>query len=158
MDARLTVARAIIGVTVGFLAAAMVVGILEAAGHVIYPPPPGIDLHTAEQLKSIIDKLPRGALIAVLFAWTAGSFTGGLVATLISNKRTLPAIIVGSLQLLCGIATMLIVPHPAWFVVTSVVILIPSAWLGALLANSLRRSPPTAGPQPYDMREKNMAC
>ena len=151
-------ARAITGVIVGFLAAAIVVGILEAAGHAIYPPPPGIDLYNPEDLKSIIDKLPRGALIMVLLAWAAGSFAGGLVATLIASRRTVPAIIVGCLQLLCGAATMLMIPHPAWFVVTSVVILIPSAWLGALVAKALRRSPPTAGPRPYDMRQRNMAC
>lgn len=141
------------------MAGALVVGLLEALGHWLYPPPPGLDLHNPEALRAIIDKLPRGAVLMVLIAWAGGSFCGGLVAALVAKTRkTIHAMIVGCLQMLAGGATMLWIPHPAWFVVTSFLIVVPSAWVGASLANVIQQSGDPPGPRQYDMREKNMAC
>jgi hypothetical protein len=151
--------RSVVSVVVGFLAGALVVGLLEALGHRLYPPPAGIDLNDPEALKTIIKSLPRGALIMVLVAWTAGSLTGGFVAALIALRRkTVHALIVGGLQMLAGGVTMLMIPHPSWFVITSFLVVIPASSLGALAAYLLQQSGRPPGPQPYDMRDKNMAC
>jgi|SRR5262245_9117082 len=151
--------RSIVSVVLGFLAGAIVVGLLEAAGHLMYPPPPDINLHNPEQLKAIIEKLPVGALIMVLVAWAGGSFAAGLIAALVAkNRKPTHALIVGCLQMLAGGITMLMIPHPTWFIVMSFLIVVPSAWIGAMFAGFMQQSPPAAGPQPYDMREKNMAC
>src|SRR5262245_1408822 len=151
--------RSIVSIVLGFLAGAFVVGLLEAAGHLMYPPPPDINVHNPEQLKAIIEKLPIGALIMILVAWSGGSVAAGLVDDLVAkNRNATHALIVGCLQMLAGGVTMLMIPHPSWFIVTSFLIVVPAAWIGAMLAGLIQRSPPAAGPQPYDMREKNMAC
>jgi hypothetical protein len=150
--------RSILSVVVGVIAAVLVVGLLEAEGHLLYPPPPDINLHDSEQLRAIVDRLPLGALLSVLVAWGAGSLAGGFVAAAMArNRHLIHALIVGCVQMMAGIVTMVIIPHPMWFMIASIVILLPAACLGAWLAGRFTRRPPK-GPQPYDMREKNMAC
>jgi len=151
--------RSILGVVAGIVAAVVVVGVVEAAGHLIFPPPPGIDLSDPEQLKTIMDKIPPGALVAVLVAWGAGSLAGGFTAAAIARRaHFVHALIVGGIQCAFGIITMLMIPHPLWFWFASIAIVVPTSYLGALLAKPLFGSSPPASPAPYDMREKNMAC
>jgi len=149
--------RSVLAVVAGVIVAVIVVGVVEAIGHAIYPPPE-IDLSDSEALQAIIAKLPVGAIAFMLVAWGLGSFAGGLTAAGIAGRaHTAHASFVGGIQMAFGILTILMIPHPLWFVIASFAIVIPSAWLGAQLAKLIRPSPP-AGPQPYDMRKKNMAC
>jgi len=151
--------RSILGVVVGIVAAVIVVGVLEAAGHWIFPPPPGIDLSDPEQLKTIMDKIPPVALVAVLVAWGAGSLAGGFTAAAIARRaHVVHALIVGGIQCAFGIITMLMIPHPLWFWFAAIAIVVPASYVGALLAKLLFRPSPPASPAPYDLREKNMAC
>ena len=149
----------IAGVVVGLTAAVVVVGALEAVGHTIYPPPPGIDLHDPEALKTIIDQLPVGAIVMVLVAWGAGTLIGGFTAGAIAGRaQVIHGLIVGGIVMAFAAMTMIMIPHPLWFMIASVFIVVPPALVGALLAKTLFNRSGPAGPKPYDMREKNMAC
>ena len=151
--------RSIFSVLAGMVVAMIVVGVLEVVGHLVFPPPPGIDLHDPQQLQAIMDQLPLGALLSVLVAWGGGIFAGGCVAAMLARTNQLThALIVGGVQMLAGIVSMILIPHPFWFIVASLAIVVPCAWLGARVAAAFSPPPPTAGPRPYDMREKNMAC
>lgn len=148
--------RSVLAVVVGVVVAVIVVGLVEAIGHVIFPPPPGIDLADPEALRALISQLPLGAI--VLVAWGLGALVGGVTAALTAGRSYIAhALIVGGIQMAFGILTMLMIPHPLWFVIASFAIVIPSAWLGARLATAVR-PPRPSGPQPYDMRQKGMAC
>jgi len=155
----IAVLRSVLGVIVGVIAAVVVVGVLESVGHTIYPPPPGIDLHNPEALKTIIDQLPLGAIVMVLVAWGAGSLVGGFTAGAVAGRaQVVHGLIVGGIQMSFGILTMIMIPHPVWFMIAAVVAVIPPAWLGAIGARLLFDRSPPAGPKSYDMRQKNMAC
>jgi hypothetical protein len=155
----IAVVHSILGVIGGVVAAGVVVGVMEFVGHKIYPPPPGIDLHNPEALKTIIDQLPLGAIVMVLVAWGAGSLVGGFTAGAVAGRaQVVHGLIVGGIQMAFGILTMIMIPHPVWFMIAAVVVVIPPAWLGAVVARLLFDPSPPAGPKPYDMRQKNMAC
>ncbi len=151
--------RSVLSVVIGFMAGALVVGLLEAAGHMLYPPPSGIDVTDQNNSKRLLINCLRGAIIMVLVAWAAGSLAGGFVAALIAKRKPYRPCLHRRLPANAGRGnTMLMIPHPTWFVVTSFLVVVPSALLGAMLAGLVLRAPPGAGPQPYDMRKKNMAC
>jgi hypothetical protein len=172
--------RSVLSILAGFVVAIIIGGLLEKAGHAVFPPPE-IDVRDPEQLRTAVDKLPLGALLVVLAGWASGSLAGGFVAALIANRdRLVHAIIAAGLQMgtggilrlglwtlayiLGGLQTgaegitLVNVPPPAWFIITKFLVVMPSAWIGAMLANFTRPSTVPSGPQPYDMREKNMAC
>ena len=82
-------------------------------------------------------RLPLGALIAVLVAWALGSVTGGWVAAkLAAEARVAHAMVVGVVLVVCGVATMLMIPHPVWFWVAGIVVPLACALLGARVAGA----------------------
>ncbi|MEZ5924168.1 MAG: hypothetical protein R3D57_07265 [Hyphomicrobiaceae bacterium] len=129
--------RIILGIFAGFIAAAVIVLAIESLGHLIFPPPPGIDLANPEALASIIDQLPIGALVAVIIAWFAGAFGGGATAAKIS-RLSWSAWVVGTFMLAGGLWSMLVIPHPLWMKLALAPATLVPAWLaGRMFARPL---------------------
>jgi len=128
------VVRTVVAVVVGTVVAFVLVGVIEAIGEVVYPPPAGVDFGRPDQLASYMQRLPGGALAFVLAAWIVGTFFGGLVAAWIARSRTaLAAAIVGALVLAATIANFVLIPHPAWMVAAGVVGIAIAAYLAGRL-------------------------
>ncbi len=123
--------RIIIGVIAGLVIGVLVIYAIESLGHRLYPLPPGVDLEHPEAMGEWIETLPAGAFAIILAAFVGGSFAGGLVSTLIARDRPVPALLVGGLLTVAGIANVMMIPHPLWFTIVSVLVYLPAAWLGA---------------------------
>ena len=70
------IVRAIVAVVAGVVAAFVVVALLERLGHMVFPPPPGLDPMKPEDQAKLMSVIPLGAKIAVVVAWFFGSLTG----------------------------------------------------------------------------------
>jgi hypothetical protein len=125
--------RTILGVIAGVIAGGVVAFGLESLGHIIFPPPSGIDLTNPEQVKTIMDTLPLGSKLFVIAAWIAASFIGGLVAAWIGRSYA-AAIGVAIVLTGFGVWTMTMIPHPLWMIVSGVAGLILPALLGGRIA------------------------
>lgn len=121
-----------LAVVAGIVIAFVIVFVFEAAGHGFWPPPPGVDVSNPEALKTLMPSIPVGAKVAVIVAWAAGAFAGGLVAARISKNARF-AWIIGGVQLALGIVTMLSIPHPLAMWIAGVLVPMPAAMLGGLL-------------------------
>jgi hypothetical protein len=108
--------RSILGAVVGIVAGALTIGGVEAIGHTIYPPPPGVDINNPAHLQSLMETIPTGAKVAVLIAWGLGIFVGSAVAILISGRRSWPAWVTAVFLFSAALVTMDMIPHPAWMV------------------------------------------
>ena len=155
--------RIILGTFVGVAVAFAVLMAVDAVNHLVYPPPEAIRV-AAEKFdfvtlqKAVNDWLPQAPLMALILvpvAWVAGSFWGALAGTAITRgKSYIPALIVGGLILAGTVMTLRAIPHPTWVALSGVVGVPAAAWVAWLLWP--KPAPP--GPQPQDMRTKNMAC
>jgi len=124
----------ILAVVAGVLTGMIVIGIVEAIGHMVYPLPEGLDPYNTDALKAYMADMPVGALLLVLLAWGSGSFIGGwATAMLASRSIRLFSIIVGVVLLAAGIYNMIMIPHPVWFMILGILIFIPAAYIGSLL-------------------------
>lgn len=128
--------RTILGIIVGLVVGVAIIAIVESIGHIIFPPPEGVDLKDPEALKSIMKDIPVGAKISVLVAWGLGVFGGGSVARLISRGASPASWVVGAILLGFAALTMVQIPHPVWMVVGAVVVTL----LGILAANAVIKS------------------
>lgn len=127
--------RIILGTLAGIVAAGLIVLAIESLGHMIFPPP-AIDLANPEALATIINRLPLGALIAVIVAWIAGSFGGGSIAAKIARVPW-SAWVVGALMLAGGAWSMVVIPHPLWMKLALIpATLLPAWYAGRLFARS----------------------
>ncbi|MBD3669754.1 MAG: hypothetical protein HUJ29_03190 [Gammaproteobacteria bacterium] len=122
--------RKVLAAVAGIVTAFIIVGLIESLGHIIYAPPAELDYTNSEELNAYIDSLPVGALLFPLLAWVVASFVGGLVACYISKEKPfLYASLVGGIILLATIANLLMIQHPAWFAVVSVLALILTMYI-----------------------------
>ena len=132
--------RTILALLIGLITGFLLIGLLEMVGHLIYPPPPGVDLTNPEIVKELIKNAPTGALILILISYAIGAFAGGLVAMLIGKKS--PGLYIGGVGgglLGGGILNLINLPHPLWFTILSILIFIPCAAIGVETAKSIKK-------------------
>ena len=124
------IAAAVIGVVI----AGILVWAVEAIGHMVYPPPPGLDFADADAMRSYVAALPVGPFLFVGAAWFIATFGGTFAACKIGNaKPMIFAAVVGGLMLIATAANLIMIPHPVWFSILGVVGIIVAAWLGMTL-------------------------
>ncbi|MBE5315312.1 MAG: hypothetical protein H4O13_07915 [Xanthomonadales bacterium] len=127
-----------IGATVaGVLAAGLTIAGVEWLGHRLYPPPVGLQANDLQALAAHVAAMPIGALLFVLLAWLLGVFLGGLVAAFLAGRRhRLYAGVVVAVILLGAIANFAMIPHPAWFMALTVLVLPLAGFAAAGLATA----------------------
>ena len=133
--------RTILGAALGLVTAFLTIMLIEYFGHMLYPPPPGLNPMDTAQMASILQSQPLPALLIVVAAWTLGAFEGGLVAALIAREqRPTLAALVPAVLVVAGVVGMIVqMPgHPMWMAVAGLLLPIPAALAGAKLAARLR--------------------
>jgi hypothetical protein len=129
--------RTVAAVIVGFVAASIVMMIVEFLnGHVFYPAlgKAAEGVMDREVLRALLANAPAGAMLVVIGGWILGGLTGGWVASKLAPRAAVGSgLILGLLLTLAGVANNLMIPPPAWFWVASLVVLIPAAYAGARL-------------------------
>lgn len=115
------IVRGLVAVVAGLVAAFAVVFVCEALGHMLYPPPPGLDINNPDDQKRMMEVIPTGAKVAVVIAWFLGTLAGSLVAVKI-GQRPFYAWVIAAITILLGIITTMMFPHPVWMIVAAVVL------------------------------------
>jgi hypothetical protein len=135
-------ARKILGVVLGIVAAFAVVMLMEVVGHSVWPPPKGINFKDTAQVTAMMNEMPAMAFQWLLLAWSLALVVGTLVARWAakSNAAWVWAS-VAMLFLAATLANLLMIPHPAWFNIETAILL--AAVLAALTVY-FRKSHPTS--------------
>ena len=137
--------RKILGVVAGIIAGSLTVFLLEMLGHLIVPPPLGMNAADLDSVRAAMSQMPLATFLLVLVAWSAGSFVGGLVAAAIARSSGRGcALVVAGLIVLSGIVSMIMIPHPIWFWIAGIILPFPCALAGARLAPNRSATPATA--------------
>ncbi len=105
----------------GFMAASLIVYLIEQLGWKFFPLPDSIDPMDAESLKQNIDLIPKGSMIFVIFAHAIGTFYGMILAGFISKKSLIPSFIVGGLMILATMVNLIMIPSPTWFIILDLI-------------------------------------
>ena len=128
--------RCVLGVLLGIVAMFIVITGVEYLGHVLYPPPPGLNPMRAEDLSAIMAQQPVAALAFVVVAWVLGAFAGGWIAARVARRWPRAAAVAVSLVVLLGVVEMIrqVPGHPQWMAILGLLLPIPAALLAARLA------------------------
>ncbi|MBW7896728.1 MAG: hypothetical protein H3C27_16595 [Opitutaceae bacterium] len=124
----------------GLFTAVVLIALVQAVAHQLYPPPPGTDFNDPAALAELMAQMPVGALLMVLLSYAIGTLMGALVASRFSAAH-LPARqgwIVGLMMLTAGVMNLLAIPHPAWFWVACFGVFAAAAWVGTRAGCALR--------------------
>lgn len=131
--------RSVLAVLFGVIGGAALVFVAELVSHALFPVPAGFDPTDA----AAIAGLPFGAKAAVVAAWFAGAFGGGVIASVIS-KRWAPAVwVVAATILLFAGTNFSAFPHPLWMMMASMPATAFGGWLAIRLTGARYGRPPT---------------
>ncbi|GAB3388984.1 hypothetical protein [Lysobacter fragariae] len=124
---------ALLGVLAGIVTLVVVITGVEYVGHLLYPPPPGLDPTDPAQLSAIMAAQPVAAKAFVVLAWIAGAFLGGGVAALISRTWPRAAAVIVALCVVAGVCAMVIAmpEHPLWMSAIGLLLPVPAALFAA---------------------------
>jgi hypothetical protein len=115
--------RKVLAILIGAGAAFAMVAIVESMGQSVYPPPPNLDFNNAEQVGEYIQNAPIGAFGFILGAWVVAVVIGGFIAAFIARKVVF-AVVIGVLVLAASAVNLFMIPHPTWFSITGIIVII----------------------------------
>jgi len=126
------VAAALAGIVTAFV----MIMLIEKLGHIIYPPPADLDVSNPDVMRPYIATLPFLALLFPMIAWVVATFAGTVLACKIGTANPLAfAAVVGGLVLAGTIANLIMIKHPLWFSLVSLVAVAASAWVAARVSS-----------------------
>lgn len=117
----------------GVLIAMLSVWLVQKIGHAVYPLPADVDFEDMEAMRTFVASLPIGALLFVIASYFIGTLAGTCAACAIGTM--LPrifAILIGCFMLVATTMNVMMLPHPVWFVILAVVVIVVGAWLGTM--------------------------
>lgn len=112
-------------------------GIIMISSSII-PPPNGADVTTTEGLKATMHLFQPKHFIFPFLAHALGTFTGAFLAAIIAATHKMKfALVIGGFFLAGGVASIFMLPSPAWFTVLDIVgAYIPMAYLAGKLVEN----------------------
>jgi hypothetical protein len=120
-------ARTIGAILLGAIVAFLLIAAVHAVSAQVYPVPEGL-MQDKEGMARHIASLPIGAFLFVLAAYLIGT-VGGVATAVRVGRAKFPGYAVGAL-LICGsLANLLMFPHPVWFAVANLAIVIAATYL-----------------------------
>lgn len=128
-----TLLRNVLAVLAGIVIGGAVNMALITLSPSLIPPPPGVDVSSAEGLSKAIHLFEPRHFVMPFLAHALGTLVGALVAHFFAaTYRLRCAYAVGAFFLLGGLAASTMIPAPAWFIALDLLgAYIPMAWLGA---------------------------
>lgn len=131
--------RDVTGAVIGVLVAMLTVMLFNWVSHLAFPPPAAVDITDTESMIAYMKEAPIGGLAIILAGYLTAAFDGTLIAALIGRSKAIYFAMIVAVLLLVGTVTNLImIPHPAWFVVASVVGIIVCAGAAAFVGGRIR--------------------
>ena len=132
------VLRRVAAVVAGFVAASVVMMLIEAVnGRVCYPElgKAAGGMNDREAVRALLATAPLGAFLVVIAGWILGGAAGGWLAARIAGRSGIAhGLVLGALLTCAAIANNLMIPPPLWFWVVSLIVLLPAAYVGARAA------------------------
>ena len=114
----------------GFVVAVVIIAFSQWISSRMFPLPEGLDPHDREALAEWIENLPITAFLVVLGGYAVGSFVGGWLSAVLSERPFYPALVVGVFLTAFGVIEVINIPQPLLYAVGSVVVYIPLALIG----------------------------
>lgn len=132
--------RNILSVIIGLFVGGVVNMGLIIIGPSIVPPPPGVDVTSADSISQSIHLYQAKHFVFPFLAHALGTLAGSFIAFFVAKSHNaMLSYSIGALFLAGGIFASLMIPAPSSFIVIDLVFAyLPMAWLATLLAKRFK--------------------
>jgi hypothetical protein len=125
-------------IVIGVITAFVTVMLIDKIGHLVYPPPAGLDFTNPDAIRPYLATLPIGAFLFILASWVIAAFVGTLAACYIGTANpNLFGATVGGIILAKTIENFIAIPHPHWLSLATLAGIILSTLLAMRLATAI---------------------
>ena len=133
--------RNVLAVLAGLVIGGAVNSALITLSPSLIPPPAGVDVNSAESLRSGMHLFEPRHFVMPFLAHALGTLAGALAAYLIAATHGARiAYAIGTAFLLGGVAASFMIPAPAWFIALDLLAAyLPMAWLGIQIGSRIKR-------------------
>ena len=122
-------------IVAGVVVAFVTVMLIDMLGHVVFPPPEGLDFSDPDAIRPYLATLPIGAYLFILASSVVAAFVGTLLACYIGRGNpVLFGGVVGGIVLAATIANFIAIPHPLWLSISTLTGVVLSTLLAMRLA------------------------
>ncbi len=122
-----------VAVLIGLITGLVVISLVEHMGQMLFPSVVEIQSETNTQDSvDFLAAIPANRLFFILLSYFLGSFLAGAVSVIIVRQSQI-ALLPGMILFLLGILQVVFIPHPLWFIIFSLSIYIPAAYLGGIV-------------------------
>ena len=133
--------RAIVAVISGVVSAFVVILLVEAVGAMVAPAGVAPDIRDTARMRDYLATLPWSASAFVLAAYVAGSAAGAWIAGRIAGNPGARSVwVVAAMLGATTLANLVLVTHPLWFAIATVVAIFAGTVLAIGLAPAARQS------------------
>lgn len=122
--------RNIGGVIAGLLVGVVAMMLIAMLGGMLFPTDVRVDPSDSAQISAAFDASPTGAKLVIILSWFTAALAGGAVAKLISGERW-AAWTVAALFALYVLASVFVLPMPAWMQVLAVAAPLIGGWIAS---------------------------
>ena len=123
--------RSVMSILAGVVLGGVVVGSVEAAGHLLYPLPTGLDIDDPKALALAMAELPMGAFLMVQLAWFLGAACSAWLASRLALAEPLLCGVLAALVMLAfAVMNLIMIPSPLWFILITPVVYLFGGGLG----------------------------
>jgi MFS family permease len=132
--------KRILSVVAGALTAIALLSGVELLSPLVFPIPAHIDMNNPQAVADMVRNMPVGAFLMILAGYVLGAFCGGWVAARIADENKMrSALIVGLVLVVGGIINFMQIPHPLWFVISSMACYLAFSYLGGSAGEQMSR-------------------
>ncbi len=138
--------RNILALLAGIVAGGVAIALIQALNARLFPPPAGLDFRDQAAAAKYMGTLPVGAFLMVLLSYLIGFTLAVFLAIRLSlsspeRQGLLATMFFGA----ASVMNLMSLPHPMWFWIANLVVLMVAAWLGGILG----RKKDSAAQRPY---------
>ena len=129
--------RNLAAIIIGVVTAFVIVMLVDKIGHMVYPPPVGLDSSEPDAMRPFLATLPIGAFLFILASSVVAAFAGTLLSCCIGTANpNLFGAAVGGIILAKTIENFIAIPHPLWLVLATLSGIILSTLFAMRLATA----------------------
>lgn len=135
--------RNILALIVGIVVGGVIIALIQAVNAKLYPPPPGLDFKDQAAVAKYMTTLPLGAFGMVLLSYLVGFTLAVFLAIRLSvsvpeRQGLLVTMFFGA----ASVMNLMGLPHPMWFWIANLAVLIVAAMVGGMLGRKKAASAP----------------
>lgn len=140
--------RSILATVAGIAAAVILITVMQAIGHALFPPPDFVDPTELDRFAEYVKNLPLPAKLWIALSDAIGTTGGVFIAAYFGRPLKLPALLVAGFILAGAVWNLTAIPHPPWLSIVDLCAILMGALTGFGLSQGRTGRGPTSDAAP----------